>query len=139
MTIQEQLDDLRRKVEMVTVRCDAIGGCTFIEDGGECSRCHRTGRVPNPRLAPLREALREWHTTSGCNDYAGCRRAHPSYITRDVSGWPEWAVKGLVLGAAYDCHFIFESEIQRRFVGNTPTECIVAVSEAVDALREERP
>ena len=110
MMLQEQLDDLRRKVE----------------------------EADNPRLAPLRGALREWHTILNCQCYASCSAEHPGYVTRDVSGWPEWAVKGLVLGAALESELIDDVKAQNWFVAGITSGCIAAVSEAVGALRKEK-
>lgn len=36
---------LARKLAGMKGTCDAVGGCTYLEDGGECARCNRTGKV----------------------------------------------------------------------------------------------
>ena len=157
MTLQEQLDALRYQVEEPTVDCPC--GChRYIGEAGslahnyvECVQCRGISRIPDPRLAPLREVLRvpvpmrPDHIHKWGDDGVSLCTCIEEYVTRDVSDWPEWAVKGLVVGAAIDCGLLDPHPDGIRNIGqlcfwhDSAEECIAAVSEAVNALRKEKP
>ena len=164
MTIQEQLDALRYQVEEPTVDCPC--GChRYIGEAGslahnyvECVQCRGISRIPNPRLAPLREALRvPCPCLFGCpNDCYKCCGIYPQpkghkancvscygtgYVPRDVSDWPEGAVKGLVLSGAYASALKAPDPLSWGVLltATTLSYCFKAASDALDALREVRP
>ena len=115
MTIQDQLNALRRKVETLN----------------------------DPRVASLREVLREQvlPTRGDLGRGASYQIGYdePVYITRDVRDWPEWAVKGLVLGPALTSMVLGADEVIRHFAFKDAATCIAAVGEAVEAMMEVKP
>ena len=159
MTIQDQLDALRRKVEEATVGCSGIISvarevlepCGLRSNGCNLSACPSggTGHIPDPRLVPLREATRCPVCPQAVLDAGerlilyedgvwGCRSCG-STGTRDVRDWPEWAVKGLILGPALTSMVLGADEVIRHFAFEDAATCIAAVSKEVDTMMEVKP
>ena len=124
MTTQEALDALRRLVESKAVPCPLTG----TGPGSSCTTCGGTGRIPNPKYAPLLAVLRvpcpaqEHYWNCTCQD---------GFHTRTVFSWPEGAVAGMLMVACGIAGIPFRLNV---WECDTPDlEAIAAVTEAVQA------